>query len=75
MNRILKKLFSNITSLIGIILLVFFILISVFAPIITPPLSDDPYQIPRMSWDVDPQPPGTSMSEEMKDVYLFLEFG
>ena len=55
MNRILKKLFSNITSLIGIILLIFFIMIAIFAPAITPPLSDDPYQVPRMSWDVDPQ--------------------
>jgi len=73
MNRILKKLFSNATSLIGIILLVFFIVIAVFAPMITPPLSDDPYQIPRMSWDVNPQPPGSSMSEDMREIYLFME--
>jgi len=73
MNRILKKLFSNATSLIGIVLLVFFIMIALFAPAITPPLSDDPYQIPRMSWDINPQPPGSLMSDDMKEIYGFLE--
>ena len=73
MNRILKKLFSNATSLVGIILLIFFIIIAIFAPAITPPLSDDPYQIPRMSWDVDPQPPGSLMSDNMKEAYEFME--
>ena len=73
MDRILKKLFSNITSLIGIILLIFFIIIAIFAPVITPPLYDDPYQVPRMSWDVDPQPPGSLMSDNMKEAYEFME--
>ena len=73
MNRILKKLFSNATSLVGIILLIFFIIIALFAPAITPPLSDDPYQVPRMSWDVDPQPPGSLMSDNMKEAYEFME--
>jgi peptide/nickel transport system permease protein len=73
MNRILKKLFSNATSLVGIILLIFFIIIAIFAPAITPPLSDDPYQVPRMSWDVDPQPPGSLMSDNMKEAYEFME--
>jgi len=73
MNRILKKLFSNATSLIGIILLFFFIMIAIFAPAITPALSDNPYQIPRMSWDINPQPPGSPMSDDMKEIYGFLE--
>lgn len=73
MDRILKKLFSNITSLIGIILLIFFIIIAIFAPVITPPLYDDPYQVPRMSWDVDPQPPGSPLSDNMREAYEFME--
>jgi peptide/nickel transport system permease protein len=73
MNRILKKLLSNATSLVGIVLLVFFIIIALFAPAITPPLSDDPYLIPRMSWDINPQPPGSLMSDDMKEIYGFLE--
>ncbi len=72
MNRLLKKIFSNATSLIGIILLISFMLIAIFAPIIAPPLSDDPYQIPRMSWAVKPQPPGSLMSDNMKEVYEMM---
>jgi len=46
MNRTLRKLFSNIASLIGIILLATFVLIAVLAPFIAPPFSEDPYTIP-----------------------------
>lgn len=73
MNRTLRKLFSNATSLIGIILLILFVVIAIFAPIIAPPLSDDPYQVPRMSWDVNPQPPGSPMSDEIRDIYDFMD--
>jgi len=73
MNRTLRKLFSNATSLIGIIFLILFVVIAIFAPIIAPPLSDDPYQVPRMSWDVNPQPPGSPMSDEMRDIYDFMD--
>ncbi len=72
MNRIIRKLLSNSTSLVGLLLLLAFIMIAVFAPMIAPPLFPDPYQIPRMSWDVEPQPPGFSMSEDMRFVYESL---
>jgi len=72
MNRIIKKLLSNTTSLIGLILLFIFILIAIFAPYIAPPLFEDPYQIPRMSWDTEPQPPGFPISEDMTFVYESL---
>ena len=72
MNRIIRKLLSNTTSLIGLILLFLFILIAIFAPYIAPPLSADPYQVPRMSWDVQPQPPGFSMSDDIRFVYESL---
>lgn len=72
MNRIIRKLLNNTTSLIGLILLFIFILIAVFAPTIAPPLFPDPYQIPRMSWDVEPQPPGFPISDDMRFVYESL---
>ncbi|GAB4113083.1 MAG: ABC transporter permease [Candidatus Caldatribacteriota bacterium] len=72
MNRTLRKLFSNIASLIGIILLLTFVLIAVLAPFIAPPFSEDPYTIPRMSWEVKPQPPGSPMSEDIRQVYEFM---
>ncbi len=72
MNRTLKKLFSNTASLIGIILLFIFVIIALFAPLIAPPLTDDSYQIPRMSWEVNPQPPGFPMSEDIRAIYDYM---
>ena len=73
MNRIIRKLFSNTTSLIGLILLFIFVIIAIFAPYIAPPLfASDPYQIPRMSWDVRPQPPGFPMSDDIRLIYNSL---
>jgi len=69
MNRILRKLFSNASSLVGIVLLIIFIIIALFAPLIAPPLSENPYQIPRMSWDIAPQSPGFLMSDNITDIY------
>lgn len=72
MNRTLRKLFSNTTSLIGIILLIIFVTIAIFAPVIAPPLSEDQYLIPRMSWDINPQPPGSPMSDDIRDIYDYM---
>ena len=72
MNRIIKKLLSNTTSLIGLLLLLFFVVIAIFAPRIAPPLFDDPYQIVRMTWDIEPRPPGFPMADEMRVVFESL---
>jgi len=72
MNRILRKLFSNASSLVGIALLFIFIIIAILAPLIAPPLSEDPYQIPRMSWDIAPQSPGFLMSDNIRDIYTVM---
>ena len=72
MNRTVRKLFSNASSLVGIVLLFIFIIIAILAPVIAPPLSDDPYQVPRMSWDVNPQPPGFPMSDNIRDIYNLM---
>jgi len=72
MNRTLRKLFSNASSLVGIVLLFVFVIIAILAPVIAPPLSEDHYQIPRMSWDVNPQPPGFSMSDNIRDIYDYM---
>jgi len=72
MNRTIRKLFSNASSLVGIVLLIIFIIIALFAPIIAPPLSDDHYQVPRMSWEVNPQAPGFLMSDNIRDIYTVI---
>ncbi|MBI9043818.1 MAG: ABC transporter permease [Anaerolineaceae bacterium] len=51
-----KRLFSNPTSLIGIVLLFLYILVAIFAPLIAPPPenSRDPYMIPRDGFGTTP---------------------
>lgn len=57
--KVLKRLLKNPTSLAGIVLLVGFILIAIFAPLLAPPPpnSRDPYMIPRDGFSSVPQPP------------------
>lgn len=58
--RILQGLFKTPASIIGFSLIVFFVLVAVFAPVLAPPrATGDPYQIPRDGFKSDPQPPGT----------------
>ena len=57
--KVLKRLLKNPTSLAGIVLLVGFILIAIFAPLLAPPPpnSRDPYMIPRDGFSAIPKPP------------------
>lgn len=64
--RVLKGLVTTPTSIIGLILIAFFILVAIAAPLIAPPLPGrDPYQIPRDGYSAQPKPP---MSEWKSDV-------
>jgi len=56
--RILKGLGRTPASILGFILIGFFIIIAVAAPIIAPPLggNSDPYMIPRDGYRSEPQP-------------------
>ncbi|BER92037.1 MAG: peptide/nickel transport system permease protein [Candidatus Atribacteria bacterium] len=57
-RRILKKLFSNASAILGISLLVFFVVIALLAPLIAPPKPGrDPYLMPVVTWSSNPQPP------------------
>jgi peptide/nickel transport system permease protein len=57
--KVFIKLLKNPTSLIGIVLLIIFILVAIFAPMIAPPeaRSRDPYMIPRSGFSTPPSPP------------------
>src|SRR5512135_2874202 len=57
---IAKQLVSNHLSQAGFILLTFFTLVAIFAPVLAPPLPNtrDPMLIPRDGFNAVPQPPG-----------------
>ena len=57
--RIVKGLLTTPASIAGLILLVSFLLIALFAPVLAPSKARDPYKIPRDGFSPNPQPPGT----------------
>ncbi len=58
--RMLKGLFTNPLSLIGLSLLAVFLVIAVAAPVLAPPRpNSNPYQIPRDGYSPNPKPPGS----------------
>jgi len=58
--RILKGIFTTPTSVIGFVLIAFFILVAIFAPHIIPPQANtlDPYKIRRDGFGTIPKAPG-----------------
>lgn len=56
--RIVKGLSKTPASISGFVLILFFILVAIFAPVIAPPATNDPYKIPRDGFKAQPQPMG-----------------
>ncbi len=58
--RLLVGLFKTPASIIGFSLIVLFVLIAIFAPLLAPPkATGDPFMIPRDGFSADPKPPMT----------------
>jgi peptide/nickel transport system permease protein len=79
--EILKKLVKNPTSLVGIVLLVLFALIAIFAPVLAPvpANSRDTYMIPRDGFQTEPQVPSykhiLGTTEGQYDIYYGIVWG
>jgi peptide/nickel transport system permease protein len=59
MKKKLKKLLTNPLSVIGLIIILFYLVVAVAAPWIAPPENpEEPYKVPRDGWSSTPQPPG-----------------
>ncbi len=57
-RRILRRLSSNTSAILGFVLLIFFVIVAVFAPFIaSPPPGRDPYIMPIVTWSSNPLPP------------------
>ena len=66
--KLVKQLLKNPLSLTGIILIVIYILIAVFAPVLAPPQKRNPYDIPRDGYRAEPRPPSWFRSESEEAV-------
>ena len=58
--RVLTGLLKTPASIIGSLLILFFVLVAIAAPVLAPPkATGDPFDIPRDGFTSDPRPPGT----------------
>ena len=64
--RILSGLLKTPASILGFILISFFIFVALAAPLIAPPLTpNDPYKIPQDGFSPNPQPMGSEWKRNM----------
>ena len=81
MKKVLKRLVTNPTSLIGIILLLVFAVVALAAPLIAPPPANsrDPYMIPRDGFGTTPNPPDAKhlfgTTEGQYDIFYGVVWG
>ena len=75
-----RRFLSNPLSIIGLIIILGFALVAIFAPVLAPPENpDNPYRIPHDGWAVEPQAPSEEnilgTMEQQYDVYYGLIWG
>ncbi len=81
MNKVLKRLLTNPTSLLGILLLLAFALVAIFAPVIAPIPENarDPYMIPRDGFSSTPEEPSAlhpfGTTEGQYDIFYGVVWG
>ena len=57
-RRIFRRLSSDTSAILGFALLIFFVIVAIFAPFIAPPPPGrDPYIMPIVTWSSNPLPP------------------
>ncbi|HNW94829.1 MAG TPA: ABC transporter permease [Anaerolineaceae bacterium] len=66
--RILKGLVKTPASIIGMIFIAIFILVAIFAPVIAPPVGNDPYKMPRDGFVGEPKDPGSPWKKNVPDI-------
>ncbi len=78
--RLLKRICKSKTSLAGLILVVFFALVALFAPVLAPVQNkNNPYQLPQTSYQIEPQGPSSQhwlgTTEQQYDLYYGVVWG
>ena len=73
------RIVKNPLAVAGAAILVFYILVAVFAPQLAQPRSDNPYMIPQPSYHEEPSPPSWShpfgTTENQWDIYYGIVWG
>ena len=76
----LRKLLKNPLSVVGTLLLLGFVVVAAFAPVLAPPPRPaEPYRIPRSGFKIEPKPPSEEhpfgTTEGQYDIYYAMVWG
>ena len=79
-NRIFKRIYTNKTSLFGLVLVLCFVLLALFAPWIAPAENPhNPYQMPQAGYAITPQAPSRAhwfgTTEQQYDLFYGVVWG
>ena len=80
-SKLVKQLLRNPLSVSGILLIMLFVTVAVLAPIIAPPppRARDPYDMPRLGYSAEPQPPSAEArfgtTEGQFDIFYGVVWG
>ena len=78
-NSIWQRILKNKASLCGFVLVAFFAFVAVFAPILAPARTANPYQLPQSSYEITPQQPSAQhlfgTTEQQYDLYYGVVWG
>ncbi|MEN3042994.1 MAG: ABC transporter permease [Fervidobacterium sp.] len=90
-KRIVRKIFKNPSAVLGFSLLIFFVLVAIFAPLIAKPINpmmlddhgnptklDNPYIMPIITWSSEPVPPSAEHPFGMiqgRDIFYGVVWG
>ncbi len=78
-KHIWQRICKNRSSLAGFVLVVFFGLVALCAPLLAPSHTANPYQLPQSSYEVTPQPPNAQhwlgTTEQQYDLYYGVIWG
>lgn len=90
-RRTMRKMFRNPSAILGFALLIFFIIVAIFAPLIAEPINpmmldddgnpmrlDNPYVMPIITWSSEPVPPSADHPFGMiqgRDIFYGVVWG
>ncbi len=78
--QVVQRMLKNPVSLTGIVLVIFFVVIAIVAPVLAPPERlEEPYRIPRDGYLAEPKPPSSEhifgTTEGQYDIYYGVIWG
>lgn len=66
--RVITGLLRTPASVIGFILILMFVIVALASPLICPPVTSDPYKIPRDGFSPEPKPMGAEWKKNTPDI-------